>query len=90
MLIEIFRYAPVATSLLAACLWLAAAKAKVEAGEPGSFSITADDQGSGVFAYDGLDLRATLQKQSFWNTWAAIVTAVSVALQASVPLIAGV
>jgi len=83
MLHTICQGAAFVSATLAAALWAMAARAKVEAGEPGAFRIETSSDGSAKFSYDGLDLRATLEKQGKWNSYAAAVTAVSVALQAA-------
>jgi len=75
------------SATLAAGLWAMAARAKVEAGEPGAFRIETSSDGTAKFSYDGLDLRATLERQGQWNSYAAIATAISVMLQAAAPYI---
>jgi len=87
MLQTICQGAALTTAMLAAVLWAMAARAKVDAGEPGAFRIETSSDGSAKFSYDGLDLRATLEKQGKWNSYAAIATAISVMLQAAVPYI---
>jgi len=62
MLHTICQGAAFVSATLAAALWAMAARAKVEAGEPGAFRIETSSDGSAKFSYDGLDLRATLEK----------------------------
>jgi phosphate/sulfate permease len=87
MSVEIVRHvllwASVIVGFLAAGLWLVAS-GRVRVKDPENFAqeAIAADRGIALMDDEGTNVLETAKRQTRWNRWAAIATAISVALQA--------
>lgn len=68
----ILKGVAVVAGIVAAVLWLKASVTEISTG---------DAQSSGRTSIAGVDVLSTLRVQAKWNKWAAIATAIAVALQ---------
>jgi hypothetical protein len=76
-----FNWASIVAFGVAAVLWVCSTRVKVSAKE----ALIPDGDGwtpAGAIDDDGSEFFATVKRQSRWSGWAAVATAIGVALQA--------